>query len=348
MLPEPVLAKVQSELLEFGDARASVMEISHRGAAFGEIAAQAEADLRALLDIGDEYAVLFLQGGATAQFSQLAMNLSAANQSADYLITGSWGKKAMAEASNWCQTRCVASAEADGFRGVPDPSQWDLDPDAAYLHITPNETIVGVALDGVPRTAEVPVVADMSSCILSEPLDVSRFGLIYAGAQKNIGPAGMAIVIVQRALLGHKPRPLPGYFDYRVQDAAGSMFNTPPTFAWYVAGEVFKWLVECGGVQEMKSRNRAKAALLYACIDASAFYANPVDKPFRSMMNIPFTLADSTLDQAFLSQATEAGLLGLKGHRLVGGMRASIYNAMPLQGVQALTDFMRDFEQRQA
>jgi len=344
MLPQPVLETVRAELLEYGKERASVMEISHRGPGFSEIAAAAESNLRTLLGIGDDFAVLFLQGGATAQFSQLAMNLAGPEQRADYLITGTWGKKAMAEAAHWCQVRCVASNESTGYHGVPDRSAWDLCEDAAYLHITPNETIVGVAVDEVPDSGPVPLVADLSSCILSRPIDVSRYGLIYAGAQKNIGPAGLVIVIVQRALLQRSQPSLPAFFDYRVQDKAGSMFNTPPTFAWYVAGEVFKWLLEQGGLEAMAERNREKSALLYAAIDQSDFYSNAVEVRYRSWMNVPFTLADPTLDAVFLREASAAGLLALKGHRLVGGMRASLYNAMPLEGVRALTEFMHDFE----
>lgn len=341
-LPESVLTQARDELLDWRDARASVMEISHRDPAFVVIAEQAEADLRELMGVPDDYKVLFLQGGATQQFALIPLNLAAEGASADYLLTGAWGEKAIKEAKTAINTRVAASDEARGYRGIPSADSWQLDPSAAYLHYTPNETIHGVEFGFVPES-EVPLVADMSSTILSRPIDVSRFGLIYAGAQKNIGPSGLTVVIVRDDLLATEHRKLPKILDYRAHAANGSMLNTPPTFAWYLAGLVFQWLKEQGGLSAMAELNQRKAALLYDYIGESGFYHSPVDADARSWMNVPFTLTDSGLDKAFLAGAKEAGLLGLKGHRAVGGMRASIYNAMTMAGVERLVDYMRDF-----
>jgi phosphoserine aminotransferase len=322
----------------------SVMEMSHRGKEFVSIAAQAEADLRELMGISSDYHVLFLQGGATSQFAMVPMNLLRGRAQADYVNTGAWSKKAIGEAKRYCSVNVVASSEATKFTTVPPQDTWKLDPAAAYVHYTPNETIGGVEFDWIPATGEVPLVADMSSTILSRPVEVSRFGLIYAGAQKNIGPAGLTVVIVRKDLVGETIAGTPSMFDYQQHADNGSMLNTPPTYAWYLAGLVFQWLKERGGLEAMAVINERKAAMLYAAIDASDFYQCPVDVECRSWMNVPFTLADASLDADFLAGAKAAGLVSLKGHRSVGGMRASIYNAMPEAGVAALVDFMKEFE----
>jgi phosphoserine aminotransferase len=341
-LPEEVLREAREEMLEWQGEQASVMEISHRGKAFIACAEQAEADLRELLAVPGNYRVLFLQGGATQHFAQIPMNL-AAGGSADYLVTGAWGEKAVKEAAKVCNVNVAADSAGQRHTGIPDRSQWRLDAGAAYLHFTPNETIHGVEFHEVPDSGDVPLVADMSSTILSRPLDVSRFGLIYAGAQKNVGPSGLVLMIVSDALLERCPDSLPQILNYAAHAREGSMLNTPPTFAWYLAGKVFQWLKREGGLVAMGERNRAKAELLYGYIDGSGFYANPVDPACRSWMNVPFTLADPGLDEAFLKASKAAGLLALKGHRSVGGMRASIYNAMPIEGVQCLVEFMKEF-----
>ncbi|GIX21272.1 MAG: phosphoserine aminotransferase [Gammaproteobacteria bacterium] len=346
MLPEAVLRQAQEELLDWQGCGCSVMELSHRGKAFMKIAEEAEADLRELLGIPDAYRVLFLQGGAQAQFAVIPLNLLRGKPSADYINTGSWSTKAIAEAKRYCKVNVAASSADSGFNTIPPRDTWQLDPDAAYVHYTPNETIGGVEFHWIPEVGDVPLVADMSSTILSRPIDVSRFGLIYAGAQKNIGPAGLTVVIVREDLIGQADPRCPSVFDYRAQADNGSMVNTPPTFAWYMAGLVFKWIKAEGGLAAMAERNRRKAEKLYAAIDGSSFYHNPVDPACRSWMNIPFTLADAKLDARFLEEAEAAGLTNLKGHRSVGGMRASLYNAMPEAGVDALIDFMADFERR--
>jgi phosphoserine aminotransferase len=345
MLPESVLHRAREELLDWHGSGMCVAEMSHRGQEFMAIAEQAEADLRALLAIPDHYRVLFLQGGASSQFAMVPLNLLGEHQHADYLNTGSWSKKAIAEAKRFCEPQIAASTEAAGtFTRAPRPAELQLSADAAYVHYTPNETIEGVEFPEIPDTGKVPLVADMSSTLLSRPLEVARFGLIYAGAQKNIGPAGLTLVIVREDLIG-TPRPgTPAMFDYGIHAKHGSMYNTPPTYAWYLAGLVFQWLKELGGLEAMAEINRRKAAKLYATIDASDFYANPVEPRSRSWMNVPFTLADAALDGDFLAGAQAAGLLTLKGHRSVGGMRASLYNAMPEAGVEALIEFMREFE----
>ncbi|ROR32290.1 3-phosphoserine/phosphohydroxythreonine transaminase [Inmirania thermothiophila] len=346
MLPEPVLEQVREELLDWRGTGMSVMEMSHRGKAFVAIAEEAEAELRALAGIPEHYEVLFLQGGASLQFAMVPLNLLRGKGKADYVNTGSWSTKAIKEARRFCEVNVAASSEASRFTTIPPQAEWRLDPDAAYVHYTPNETIGGVEFHWVPDTGDVPLVADMSSTILSRPLEVERFGLIYAGAQKNIGPAGLTLVIVREDLVGHAGPGVPSMLDYRTHAEAGSMANTPPTFAWYVAGLVFKWIRDQGGLAAMAERNRRKAEKLYAFIDGSDFYHNPVDPACRSWMNVPFTLARPELDGAFLEGAAEAGLSTLKGHRSVGGMRASLYNAMPEAGVDALIDYMAEFERR--
>ncbi|KAA6184559.1 3-phosphoserine/phosphohydroxythreonine transaminase [Thiohalocapsa marina] len=343
MLPEAVLQRAQAEMLDWQGTGMCVAEMSHRGKEFMSIAEQAERDLRDLLGVPDGYRVLFLQGGASSQFAMVPMNLAAGAGKADYLNTGSWSKKAIAEAHRYCAVHVAASTQPEGFKRAPTQAELQLSDDAAYLHYTPNETIEGVEFPYVPES-RAPLVADMSSTLLSRPVDVSRYGLIYAGAQKNIGPAGLTIVIVREDLLGACHEFTPTMFQYGVHADNGSMYNTPPTYAWYLAGLVFQWLKDLGGLEGMAEINRRKAQRLYAAIDASAFYANPVEPASRSWMNVPFTLADPSLDADFLAGAREAGLLTLKGHRSVGGMRASIYNAMPEAGVDALIAFMAEFE----
>ncbi len=346
VLPLEVLETARDELTDWNGCGMSVMELSHRSKEFIGIAERAESALRQLLEIPDNYRVLFLQGGATTQFGAVPFNLCGPDDVADYLVTGSWSKKAVAEAKRFCRARVAADSQESNFTEVPDPSEWALDPDAAYVHYTPNETIGGVEYHSVPDAGSVPLVADMSSTILSRPIEVSRFGLIYAGAQKNIGPAGLTIVIVRDDLLGTARDATPRMMDYAPMAEAGSMLNTPPTFAWYMAGLVFDWLLDNGGLVAMGETNLAKSQLLYGAIDGSDFYSNPVRPDCRSWMNVPFTLADPELDGIFLEQAAVEGLTNLKGHRSAGGMRASVYNAMPITGVQALVDFMADFEAR--
>jgi phosphoserine aminotransferase len=326
----------------------SVMEMSHRGSDFMAIAAKAEADARALMGIGDDYAVLFMQGGALAQNALVPLNLLAARSTADYIDTGSWSQKSIEEARKYCAVNIAASSAGEKHTRVPKQSEWKLSPDAAYVHVTTNETIGGVEYHWTPDTGSVPLVADMSSHLMSRPVDVSRYGVIYGGAQKNVGPAGLTLVIVRRALFGRQRPELPSVFDYAVQSKADSMYNTPPTYAVYVAGLVFEWLMALGGLAAIERANVAKAALLYGEIDRSGFYRNPVAPEDRSRMNVPFTLPDARLDEPFLKGAKARGMVQLKGHRSVGGMRASIYNAMPLEGVQALVDYMREFEKQNA
>ncbi len=342
MLPAAVLERAQAELRDWHATGMSVMEMSHRGKDFLAIAEQAEARLRDLMGIGAGYRVLFLQGGATGQFAAVPMNLAGPGDSADYVVTGMWGKRAHAEAGKYL--RAAVAAKSDPQAYVPPAGTWQRGDDAAYLHITLNETIQGVRFAQVPDTGETPLVADVSSIILSEPLDVSAFGVLYAGAQKNIGPAGLAVLIVREDLLGRARRDTPVVWDWAEMAKSGSMTNTPPTYSWYIAGLVFSWLSEQGGLPAIAEVNARKAARLYAAIDGSDFYANPVEPAYRSLMNVPFTLADPALEPVFLAGAREAGLVNLEGHRSVGGMRASIYNAMPEAGVDALVAFMREFE----
>ena len=348
VLPREVLQQVQNELIDWHGSGMSVMEMSHRGKEFMGIAAEAEADLRELMGIPAHYKVLFLQGGASTQFSMIPMNLLRGKTSADYLNTGEWSKKAIKEAKKYCTVNVVASSEDKNFSYAPEQSAWKCNPDAAYVHYTSNETIGGVEIFWTPETGDVPLVADMSSHILSRPMDVSKYGLIYAGAQKNIGPAGLTIVIVREDLVGQTLPGTPTMMDYQTHVENESMYNTPPTFAMYVAGLVFKWIKTRGGLAGMEKRNAEKAALLYDCLDASSLYACPTAKANRSRMNVPFTLKDAGLDEAFLKGAKSRGLLQLKGHRSVGGMRASIYNAMPVEGVQALVDYLQSFEKEHA
>ena len=350
VLPEEVLRQAQEEMLDWHGAGCSVMEMSHRGKEFMSILEQAEADLRELMGIPANYKVLFLQGGATQQFAQIPMNLLT-GRSADYIVTGSWSKKAYKEAQRIAgetAVRCAATTEKTGFSRLPMAEELRLDPQAAYLHLCTNETIHGVEVGDARLAAPgVPLVADMSSHILSRPVDVAKYGLIYAGAQKNIGPSGLTLVIIRDDLLGRAPATIPTVMDFAVMADNGSMLNTPPTYAIYIAGLVFQWLKRQGGLAAMEAVNVEKARLLYECIDNSGgFYSNPVDVDCRSRMNVPFTLARPELDAAFLAETKVAGLAALKGHKSVGGMRASIYNAMPVEGVRVLVDFMNDFAQR--
>lgn len=344
VLPEPVLEQAQRDLLDWRGSGMSVMEVSHRGADFVDLSARSEATLREILGISDDYHVLFLAGGATLQFASVPLNLAPAGATADYVLTGSWGKKAASEAGRYVNVNIAADGEPGRYTEIPDPAGWQVSDDAAYLHYTPNETIVGVEFHFVPEVSDAPLVADMSSTILSRPIEVDRFGVIYAGAQKNIGAAGIAVVIVRKDLVGHARRETPGVIDYATMAGADSMWNTPPTFSWYISALVFDWIKAEGGLKAMAERNRRKAEKLYEAIDASDFYANPVRPDCRSWMNVPFTLADESLNARFLAESDAAGLKNLKGHRLVGGMRASLYNAMPEAGVDALIAFMQDFE----
>ena len=347
MLPEPVLRQAQAEMLEYRDNGASIVEISHRGEAFLEVAHRTETDLRALLSIPDDYAVLFTAGGATTVQALLPLNFAATGQPVDYVVTGHWGKTALKQAAPTADARIAASTEAGGYRGLPSRSEWTLSPDAAYVHVTANETIHGVEFRDIPDVGKVPLIADFSSSIASEPLDIRRFGAIYAGAQKNLGPVGISVLIVDRELLERAGQPRADIFDYRSQLKAESMLNTPPSWNWYMLGLTVKWMLGEGGVAEFAKRNARKAALLYDAIDGSGgFYRNEVEAAARSRMNVPFFLFDEALDKPFLKEAAEAGLISLKGHRVLGGMRASIYNAMPEAGVQALADFMKDFQVR--
>jgi phosphoserine aminotransferase len=346
-LPEAVLRRAQHELLEWDGARASVMEISHRGNAFMDMAARVEADLRELLGVPSNYKVLFLQGGATQHFAQVPMNLAADGQRADYIVNGHWGEKAASEGAFYAVTHIAASSKADGYTSIPPRADWDLDSCSAYVHITTNETIHGVEWRDIPDVGGVPLVADMSSDILSHPLDVSKFGLIYAGAHKNIGPSGLVVMIVREDLLERRPRPLPRIFRYAEEAAANSMLNTPNTWGWYLAGLTFQWLKEQGGLAEMERRSRAKAEALYAAIDGSGgYYRNRVQPEARSRMNVIFNLHDAALEPVFVAEADAAGFMALKGHRALGGIRASLYNAVTLEAVQALCGFMAEFKRR--
>lgn len=345
-LPLEVLQQVRDEMLDWQASGMSVMEVSHRSKAFIGVAREAENLLRELLGVPANYKVLFLQGGATGMFSAIPLNLTTADSTVDYINTGAWSKKAIGEAKRLTKVNVAADEAASSYCSAPEQGALKLTAGAAYVHYTPNETIGGVEFSYVPATNGVPLVADMSSTILSRPIDVSKFGLIYAGAQKNIGPSGLCVVIVRDDLIG-KARPgTPSVWDFKAMADEGSMLNTPPTFGWYFAGLVFKWLKSQGGLSAVGERNRAKARDLYRAIDESGFYRNPVSKNARSWMNVPFILAKPELDKTFLSEANAAGLTNLEGHRSVGGMRASIYNAMPLEGVQALTAFMKEFQRR--
>ena len=347
-LPEAVLLRAQSELLDWHGKGLSVMEMSHRSDEFVSIATKAEQDLRDLLSIPSNYKVLFLQGGASQQFAQIPLNLLPETGTADYIDTGIWSQKAIEEASRFGSVNVAATAKPYDYFAIPGQNEWNLTKNAAYVHYAPNETIGGLEFDWIPETGDVPLVADMSSDILSRPVDVSRFGMIYAGAQKNIGPSGIVVNIIREDLLGRARSICPTMLDYKVAADNGSMYNTPPTLAWYLSGLVFEWLKEQGGVDAIGKLNEVKKRTLYDFIDASGLYSNPINKPDRSWMNVPFRLADDRLDKPFLAGAEARGLLNLKGHRSVGGMRASIYNAMPAEGVDKLVDFMEKFSKENA
>ncbi len=347
-VPQEVLETAQKEMLDWNGSGMSVMEMSHRGKEFVSIAEKAEADVRELMNIPSNYKVLFLQGGATTQFSMVPMNLLRGNNKACYVNTGAWSKKAIKEAKIHCDVQVSASSEDDKFMSIPAQDSWNIDPNAAYLHYTSNETIGGVEFQNIPDVGDINLVADMSSNILSREIDVSKFAVIYAGGQKNMGPSGIALTIVRDDLIGETMAGTPSMLDYKNHADADSMFNTPATYSWYLMGLVFDWIKKNGGVKGIEERNMRKAAKLYAAIDGSDFYANPVEVSVRSRMNVPFTLANSELDALFLSEAKTAGLVTLKGHRSVGGMRASIYNAMPEEGIDALISMMAEFERTKA
>lgn len=345
-LPEPVLRQAAEEMLDWHGSGMSVMEMSHRGKEFMSILAQAKADLRELLDLPSNYHILFLQGGGVGMNGIVPMNLLRGRSSIDFINTGSWATKSLKEARKYAKVNVAATSEAEHFTHIPPRDTWKLDPNAAYVHICSNETIGGVEYHWTPDTGSVPLVADMSSNILSRPVDVSRYGLIFAGAQKNMGPSGMTLVLVRDDLLGQALPITPSAFDFKLQADNDSMLNTPPTYAIYIAGLVFQWLKKQGGLAAMEAHNRLKAALLYDLLDATPFYKSPVARVDRSLMNVPFTLPDQPLTDAFLKGAAERGMLQLKGHSSVGGIRASIYNAMPMEGVQALADYMKEFAAR--
>lgn len=343
MLPREVMQLARAEFLDWHGRGMSVMEMSHRSDEFMSIAAQTEADFREILAIPDNYKLLFLQGGASSQFAMVPLNLLAGKNSADYFHTGIWSGKAIEEAERFCKVNVIA--DEDGlFRTVPDHDTWTLNPDAAYVYYTDNETISGVEFPGIPDVGDVPLVTDMTSNILSRSLDVSRYGAIFAGAQKNIGPSGLVVVIVREDLLGYAPKHIPSMYDYAIQAKNASMYNTPPTYSWYISGLVLKWVKEQGGLEAMEKMSQIKSGKLYQAIDDSGFYDNPINPKFRSKMNVPFTLIDEALNEKFIIEANAHGLVSLLGHRSVGGMRASIYNAMPEEGVDALITFMQEFE----
>ena len=346
VLPEAVLQKAREDMLDWHGSGMSVMEMSHRGKEFMSIAQDAEKTLRELMNIPANYKVLFLQGGGSAQFAMVPMNLLRGKTTADYINTGEWSKKAISEAKRYCTVNFAGSSEASKFTTTPQQAELKLNKDAAFVHYVANETIGGVEFNYLPDTGGVPLVTDLSSTILSRPVDVSKFALIYAGAQKNIGPAGLTVVIVRDDLIGQTVAGTPTMFDYKVHADNESMYNTPPTFAWYLAGLVFDWVKQQGGLSKMAEINKRKAMKLYNYVDESGFYKNPVDPKCRSWMNVPFTLKDAALDEPFLKEAKAAGLVSLKGHRSVGGMRASIYNAMPEAGIDALIALMADFAKR--
>ncbi|MDM0000961.1 3-phosphoserine/phosphohydroxythreonine transaminase [Variovorax sp. J22P240] len=343
-LPESVLRQAADEMLDWRGSGMSVMEMSHRGKEFISIHAEAESLLRELLGVPADYKVLFLQGGAIGENAIVPMNMLRGRASADYIDTGEWSKKSIKEAKKYCKVNVAASSEAGGYVSVPRRETWKLDPDAAYVHICSNETIGGVEYHWTPDTGEVPLVADMSSNFMSRPVDVRRYGLIYGGAQKNVGPAGVTIVIVRDDLIGQALPITPSAFDYKIQADNDSMFNTPPTYTIYIAGLVFNWIKAQGGLEAMEAHNRKKAAVLYDHLETTSFFYNPVTREDRSLMNVPFKLRDESLDEAFLKGAQARGMVQLKGHRSVGGMRASIYNAMPIEGVMALVEYMKEFE----
>lgn len=348
MLPEAVLLRAQAEMLDWQDTGMSVMEIGHRGEWFGEMASRVESDLRELMNVPQNYEVLFLPGGASLQFSLIPLNLLGDRNSADYADTGIWSKKALQEGGRYGQMRTVTSVvEQEGLFFIPPQSEWQLNPDAAWLHYTPNETIEGIEFRWVPDSGDVPLIADMTSCIMSEPVDVSRFGMIYAGAQKNMGQAGLSVVVIRNDLLNRAAAATPTLLNYKVQAENHSLYNTPPTYAWYMTGLVLSWVKEQGGLSAMAENCRKKSERVYQFIDENRdFYLNRVHPSCRSRMNIPFSLADESLTAVFLAEAEQAGLTYLKGHRLAGGVRASIYNAMPDEGVSALLEFMDGFRKK--
>ncbi len=347
MLPTAVMAKAQQEFINWHETGSSVMELSHRSGIYMAMAKTAEADLRELMSIPDNYKVLFCHGGGRGQFSAVPLNLLPKGKSADYIVSGSWSKAAAIEAKNFGEINVInINQDSAETASILPPENWPLNPEAAYVHYCPNETVNGIEINAIPETNGVPLVADMSSTILSHEIDVSQFGLIYAGAQKNIGPSGLTIVIVREDLLGKAQTATPCIMNYKTAADNDSMYNTPPTYAWYLAGLVFKWLKELGGVKQIAKVNSQKAALLYQAIDNSELYQNHIAAEYRSKMNVPFWLKDENLNEKFLTESKASGLTALKGHRIVGGMRASIYNAMPLEGVQALVDFMEKFEKR--
>lgn len=346
MLPRAVMEQAQAEFLDWHGTGMSILEVSHRGSEFRSVVEQSIADLRALFDIGADFEILFLQGGATSQFSMVPLNLVRPGGHAAYLHTGHWSGKAMEDAARHCEVRVAASSAATGFTTVPPAASWRVDPDAAYLFYTANETIGGVEFHSVPDVPGVPLVTDMTSNFLSRPVDVSRFGVIFAGAQKNFGPAGLVVVIIRRDLIGHAAPSVPLLYDYAVHAAHNSLYNTPATFSWYMAALSFAWVRKQGGVHAMEENARRRSRRLYEAIDAGDFYSNPVPIEYRSRMNVPFTLKDPALDKLFLEEARTAGLEALAGHRTVGGMRASLYNGMPDAGVDALVEFMGDFARR--
>lgn len=349
MLPAAVMAQAQQEFVNWQGSGCSVMEVSHRSADFIEIAAQAEQDLRDLMQVPSNYKVLFLQGGGRGQFAAVPLNISQSGETSLHLVSGSWSKGAVKEAQKYTHAQVIGEVvDHNGFQYMPKPKVEDIDQKAAYLHFCPNETVDGIAYSWLPEAGDVPLVADMSSTIMSGPIDVSQYGVIYAGAQKNIGPSGLSVVIVREDLIGNARVETPSILNYELMANNDSMYNTPPTFSWYLAGLVFKWLKSQGGVNAMASLNKHKAELLYRTIDDSSFYRNTVHPENRSIMNVPFHLADPALDKLFLEKSKEAGLLALKGHRMVGGMRASIYNAMPIEGIEALVGFMNTFEDHYA
>ena len=345
VLPEDVLKEVKSEFLEFNNSGTSIMEMSHRSEIYTSVAIEAKKDLIEILNIPKNYDVLFLQGGATHQFSMVPYNFGHNTKEADYVLSGSWSKKAISEASKIIKVNTIASSEGKNFTYAPDPNDWKVSEKSAYLHFCPNETIQGVAIHE-PPIIDKPLISDASSVILSEPLDVSKFSLIYAGAQKNIGPSGLTIVIIDREFMEYGDQNIPNILKYSEHSNSDSMLNTPPTFAWYMAGKVFKWIKDSGGLDYFSIQNNKKANALYKFIDESSFYFNNIDVKNRSIMNVTFFLENDDLDKTFLSNAEKNGLLNLKGHRSVGGMRASIYNAMPFEGVEELIKFMEYFESK--
>tara|TARA_S200000501_G_scaffold376842_2_gene433075 strand:+ start:2990 stop:4078 length:1089 start_codon:yes stop_codon:yes gene_type:complete len=342
-IPEEVLKEVQNEILEWNDSGSSIMEVSHRSKLFNEVASTSKRDIKLLLNIGNDHEVLFLQGGATLQFSSIPLNFSVKDKTLSYLNTGVWSKKAIAAAASYAKINIVASSEEENYTFVPDIKDWKEFDRSTYLHYVMNETIQGLVLRK-PIPSKIPIICDMSSCILSEVIDFNNFDLVYAGAQKNIGPAGLTLIIIKKDFLEHANESIPDILSYKKQSEANSMLNTPPTFAWYLAGKVFRWLIEKGGVEKMQIENEKKAKLLYEFIDQSSFYSNPVKDDYRSIMNVPFLLKDDNAETEFLEKAEKNGLLNLKGHRSVGGMRASIYNATPFEAVEDLVSFMKDFE----